>query len=403
MPEYYIQPVTNRQECYTCHKVVTGKIKLSKCKRCHAITYCSRECQVKDWDRHKWNCVPVMVTEFEGKGRGLVAAKDIKRGELIFIDKPLIEVNGTKLQANKDTEGRILMRKVDKLPSEAKKQFYLLKGFRDKSFQDLQSSFGGIDATLNVFIKNSRVVNQQDHSQALYLNMALLNHSCAPNADVGELLESFERDDDGRPYKRIEIRAIKDISKGEEITWCVFGNINIICSSEARKMFIKEKFTFVCKCCACSSGLNTDQENIAMDLLDLLETLPSQDHYSKGLSEWSRDTEKLDRMNDLIQKFQLGNAEIKWRSMISLAKTAQLARKQDLVRKGLEMLKKFSEDIQMEAVGLVYENLKTDLTQWSSNLKSKKAPRRKEIEFFLTRNILSELKLHKLHLLNVDE
>ena len=84
MPEYYIQPVTNRQECYTCHKVVTGKIKLSKCKRCHA----------KDWERHKWNCVPgpVMVTEFEGKGRGLVAAKDIKMGELIFIDDPVIEV-----------------------------------------------------------------------------------------------------------------------------------------------------------------------------------------------------------------------------------------------------------------------------------------------------------------------
>ena len=34
MPEYYIQPVTNRQECYTCHKVVTGKSKLSKCARC---------------------------------------------------------------------------------------------------------------------------------------------------------------------------------------------------------------------------------------------------------------------------------------------------------------------------------------------------------------------------------
>ena len=30
MPEYYIQPVTNRQECYTCHKVVTGKKKFSK-------------------------------------------------------------------------------------------------------------------------------------------------------------------------------------------------------------------------------------------------------------------------------------------------------------------------------------------------------------------------------------
>ena len=44
-----------------------------------------------DFARHKWNCVPVMVTEIEGKGRGLVAAKDIKMGELIFKDKPVIK------------------------------------------------------------------------------------------------------------------------------------------------------------------------------------------------------------------------------------------------------------------------------------------------------------------------
>jgi len=56
--------------------------------------------------------------------------------------------------------------------------------------------------------------------------MALLNHSCAPNADIGKLLE---KDDAGKPHNRIEIRAIKDISKGEEITYSYFGNINNLC------------------------------------------------------------------------------------------------------------------------------------------------------------------------------
>ena len=53
-------------------------------------TYCSRECQAEDWPRHKENCVPVMVKEYEGKGRGLVAAKDIKMGELILTNEAVI-------------------------------------------------------------------------------------------------------------------------------------------------------------------------------------------------------------------------------------------------------------------------------------------------------------------------
>ena len=72
MPEF----LTDRYRCHKCDK--TGQEKLSKCGRCEAITYCSRECQAEDWPRHKDNCVPVMIAEVGEKGRGLVAAKDIK-------------------------------------------------------------------------------------------------------------------------------------------------------------------------------------------------------------------------------------------------------------------------------------------------------------------------------------
>ena len=92
MPENFIQPVTDRQVCFKCHKTVTGKKKLSKCSRCNAITYCGARCQKKDWHRHRWNCIPVMVTEFEGKSRGVVAARDTKMGEFIFLDKPAIKL-----------------------------------------------------------------------------------------------------------------------------------------------------------------------------------------------------------------------------------------------------------------------------------------------------------------------
>ena len=114
-------------------------------------------------------------------------------------------------------------------------------------------------------------------------------------------------------YNRIEIRAIKDISKGEEITWCVSlgtsTTFSDICTSEERKMFIKEEFGLECKCCACSD-LDKDQENIAMELYDHIQTLSSTDIYSKSLSEWARDAEKLDKINDLTQKFQICRTQV---------------------------------------------------------------------------------------------
>ena len=335
-----------------------------------------------------------MVTEIPGKGRGVVSAKDIKIGEQIFIDKPVIEeVNAAKWQANKETEVMLLMKKIENLPSEARLQFYLLKGDGGKSFEDLQKNYnanvGEIGATVDLFFKNARIV---DHVMtfSLYLNMALVNHSCAPNADVGKLLE---KDEDGKQYNRIEIRAIKDISKGEEIT---FSYLNILTSgsTEARKRYIKEEHNFVCHCDACSFP-NRDQEIISLKLMVLLQALSSGegvDHYKKGLSEWAKDAENIDKFNDLMQKFQLGNSMVRCTSMISLAKTAQLARNQDLVKKGLDMFKKFSEDIKIEEIGLVYEKLDEDLTLWSNNLKSKDKPRRNEIECFLTENLLKNQK-----------
>ena len=375
MPEYYIQPVTNRQECYTCHKVVTGKKKFSKCSKCHAITYCSRECQKKDWRRHGWNCVPVMVTEIPGRGRGLIAAKDIKKGELIFIDKPLIEVDKTKFLADTAAESFLILKKIENLPSEAKLQFYRLKGSDNKSYEDLKSSQGELMGPVDVFLRNAAVKNLSFY---LYLNIALLNHSCAPNADSGHLLEM---DDAEKPYNRKEIRAIKDISKGEEITRSYLEEVHHLFSSrQDRKMFIKEKFTFNCNCDVCC-GLNMDQENMAIELFLVFRTL-ALTPYRKGLTEWAKDAKKLGRIVDMMQNFQLGNLRCKVMIITTLVKIAYLARDQDLVNKGLEIMKRLYEDIKLEEIDLVCKKLEGDLAQWSNNLKSKKAPKRNEIEIW---------------------
>ena len=90
MPE----DLTDRRCCHKCSKTVTGKRKLSKCGRCQSITYCGRECQREDWPRHSQYCIPVMVAEIPGKGRGLVASKAFKKGERP-LKKGLFERIGT--------------------------------------------------------------------------------------------------------------------------------------------------------------------------------------------------------------------------------------------------------------------------------------------------------------------
>ena len=174
-----------------------GNKKLSKCAKCHAITYCGRECQVADWPRHNWNCVPVMVTEIEGKGRGLVAARDIKMGELIFRDKPAIQLAFHGSIPSDPDFMESFKSQIDALPSEAKLQFNKLMAPTD-------------DVNMNVFIRNlagrnkddarllkkfigNALGNRNNNIVSLYLNISLVNHSCAPNASSGKDLGSRER------------------------------------------------------------------------------------------------------------------------------------------------------------------------------------------------------------------
>ena len=84
--------LTDRRCCHKCNMTVTGKRKLSKCSRCHSITYCGQECQREDWPRHREYCIPVMVAEIPGKGLGLVASKNFKKGELIFKEDAIISI-----------------------------------------------------------------------------------------------------------------------------------------------------------------------------------------------------------------------------------------------------------------------------------------------------------------------
>ena len=137
MPEYLKDK--DKRKCYKCNLVYDKNKKQCKVCKCHSITYCSEECQREDWPRHRENCVPVMVKKFKGKGRGLVAARDIEKGELIFEDKDAIKLRVIRDARTKtvlpDTVNeefvKSLKEQFENLPAEAKLLFLQLQTTRD--------------------------------------------------------------------------------------------------------------------------------------------------------------------------------------------------------------------------------------------------------------------------------
>ena len=384
MPELFIEPLTNRQECFQCHKTVTGKKKLLKCAGCHAITYCSVECQREDRTRHKWNCVPVMVTEIPGKGRGIVAARDIKMGELIFNDKPSIKLPSNFMLSPSLSSGPVnsLKTQVENLPTEAKSQFYKLTAPDENTKMNTVLRFlakrnNSDFETIKLFMGNA-LNNRKGNYSSLYLNLSLVNHSCAPNAVEGELRPESVAEDQVPHY---ELRAIKDISRGEEINTCYISNIKRFgIGSQRRKAGIMQELDFDCVCSVCS-GQVADQKDIMKRLAELYLELNPLHQYEIviGFEKWEARLQ--DKIVELTMELYIGKLDDKIRALDVMVRTAHLARDQNLVRKAMDTWKKLAAETNLADVQMTCQIMENSLSQWSEELNSKKAPKGKEIDF----------------------
>lgn len=61
-----------------------------RCSNCGQAVYCGVDHQRADWASHRVNCVPFRVAQNELLGRHLIATRDLKVGDLVLKEKPII-------------------------------------------------------------------------------------------------------------------------------------------------------------------------------------------------------------------------------------------------------------------------------------------------------------------------
>ena len=365
MPE----DLTDRQRCYNCQMTVTGKRKLLKCARCESITYCGQECQRADWPRHKEFCIPVMVTEIPGKGKGLVASKDFKKGQVVFQETAAIIVHAPSFIVPL----KELMEQICNMSEEQKNKFYQLTptgvvhkvqiaaALRENCLQELDifTSYGVYDR------------DDEDNRLALFPSKALMNHSCAPNVYL-------DLDVSGHG---LEVRAIKNISKGEEVTSC---HTEGILTSFQMKTKLQKNFGFDCKCGVCA-GVIPNQDRIIREISKIANVdLQPVSPYQKKMKAWMIEASKFERAADLTMQLYIGQLSPRLKVYKNFVVRSQMARDPIRLEKAMNILREeFSAFRPMETSwGEAYKSLQAKVERWSLEFQARRKPTKEEIDDF---------------------
>ena len=137
---------------------------------------------------------------------------------------------------------------------------------------------------------------------------------------------------------KVELRAVKDILKGEEITICYLDAVDSRETRTDRKNMLREEFAFVCKCKVCSGEIRPNQDDILKKILYLRRSLQVDAHGAR-MEVRKKQTLQVEKIFHLVQQLHVGRFEAKIDACFALARMAQLSRDQELRQKALDAWK----------------------------------------------------------------
>ncbi|CAE7800737.1 unnamed protein product [Symbiodinium sp. CCMP2592] len=138
------------------------------------------------------------------------------------------------------------------------------------------------------------------HGWGLWVSIAFVNHACCPNAQYVITEKEEGSVSSARGGGLMLLRAAKDLSKGDEVTFEYFGTAHAVRSYRGRQEISQNHgaLGFTCNCPRCAFENRSREEPFFQELrrlLPQLEALDSEDSAAR-LEEFSRIVEKLEHL-----------------------------------------------------------------------------------------------------------
>ncbi|XP_055056229.1 histone-lysine N-methyltransferase SMYD1a [Misgurnus anguillicaudatus] len=235
-----------------CHACFRRQLNPHRCAQCQFAHYCDRTCQRAAWDEHKQECSAIRKMGKKPNENVRLAARIMWR-----MQKDTGVISDNQLTTLDLLEDHL----SDMSPEDLKELKVDVQSFLH--YWPKKSKPVGEDYVAHIFgvIKcNGFTLNDQRGLQAvgvgLFPNLCLVNHNCWPNCTVvlnhgnqTALDTAFHSD------RRIELRALGNISTGEELTVSYVDFLNV---SKDRQRLLKQQYYFDCSCDHCAHGDKDD-------------------------------------------------------------------------------------------------------------------------------------------------
>ena len=184
-------------------------------------------------------------------------------------------------------------------------------------------------------------------NQKILKDISILNHSCAPNAAMG-LLDG-EENEAADMERRFELRAVKDISKEDEVTIFYPADCALPCLHIMIRETIQEDFGFDCKCPVCSGDV-PNQDDIMKKMQDIITSsgIGSKDMDNMTISEWTRVAIASGAVVELFRPVYMGRPDMKLSILKLFRLAAAASRKSALVVRAVDGIKDLAEKTGLE-------------------------------------------------------
>lgn len=220
---------------------------------------------------------PYHVLDIPGKGKGVIATRDIARGELLFRESPLFIVPSQITVPPAELMGRIL-------PT-------LSRGQRAALFNlsyvrlppNLSKDDPDYDAQVAVAITQTNGISAGTQGVGVFPRVSRLNHGCSKAFNAVYSWREKEQ--------KLAVHALRPIKEGQEILTAYFDTRR---RRHERRAYLQERYDFHCTCEVCSAP---DEISAVSD--DRLSQILSMQN---DLAQWAQGKIEGDKAINLINE-----------------------------------------------------------------------------------------------------